>query len=75
MMLKVCPSSSSSSPSPEALGALNLSCPDQSLELGGVASRRESQVGDKVTLESSIEAPPPKRRGKKKKAAPTGEVM
>ncbi|XP_075898598.1 transmembrane protein 237B-like isoform X3 [Nelusetta ayraudi] len=43
---------------------------DQGLELGGgVASRRESQVGDQVTLESSTEAPPPRRRGKKKKAA------
>lgn len=39
-----------------------------------MASRRESQVGDQVTLESSTEAPPPRRRGKKKKAAAVGEV-
>lgn len=83
MMQKVTPSlrlsSSLSSSSPSSLSSSSsetLSCLDQGLELGGgVASRRESQVGDQATLESSMEAPPPRRRGKRKKAAAIGDVV
>lgn len=61
----------------KAHGATRLnavSCPDQGLEMGGVSSRRESPVGDKLTPEPSTEAPP-QRRKKKKKAATIGDDL
>ena len=49
-----------------------LSCADQGLEMGGLGSRRGSQVGEKVPFESSVDVLPPKRR-RKKKTATIGE--
>lgn len=57
-----------------ATGLNAVSCPDQGLEMGGVSSRRESPVGDKLSLEPSTEAPP-QRRKKKKKAATIGDNL
>lgn len=49
-----------------------VSCSDQGLEMGGLGSRRESQSGDKLTFESSMDAPPQRRR-RRKKTATTGK--
>lgn len=46
-----------------------VSCSDQGMEMGGLGSRRESQSGEKLTFESSMD---PQRR-KKKKAATIGK--
>lgn len=43
---------------------------DQGMEMGGVCSRRTSETGDRLALETSSDAPPQRRR-KKKKAATT----
>lgn len=39
--------------------------------MGGLGSRRESQIGEKLSFESSTDAPP-QRRKKKKKTATIG---
>ncbi|MEQ2284561.1 hypothetical protein AMECASPLE_022988 [Ameca splendens] len=39
---------------------------DQEMEMGGLSSRRESDVGDHVTLEATADAPTQRRRKKKK---------
>lgn len=76
MMLKVGPSLLSSSSQPSSSSSDTLFYSDHCLELGvAVARRRESQIEDQVTLESSMDALPPRRKGKKKKALTTGEVM
>ncbi|XP_041637392.1 transmembrane protein 237A-like isoform X1 [Cheilinus undulatus] len=41
---------------------------DQGMEMGGVGSRRESEVGDQLTLEATTDAPPQRRKKKKKTA-------
>ncbi|XP_076579834.1 transmembrane protein 237A-like isoform X1 [Chaetodon auriga] len=41
---------------------------DQGMEMGGLGSRRESEIGEQLTLEVATDAPP-QRRKKKKKAA------
>lgn len=45
---------------------------DQGMEMGGMGSRRASGIGDHLTLEATVEAPPQRRR-KKKKTATIGE--
>ncbi|KAF6721353.1 Transmembrane protein 237B [Oryzias melastigma] len=39
---------------------------DQGMEMGGVSSRRASELGEQLTLEGAAEAPPQRRRRKKK---------
>ncbi|CAJ1087721.1 transmembrane protein 237B [Xyrichtys novacula] len=39
---------------------------DQGMEMGGVGSRRESEVGESLTLEATTDAPPQRRKKKKK---------
>uniref|UniRef100_A0A146VFV2 Transmembrane protein 237 n=1 Tax=Fundulus heteroclitus TaxID=8078 RepID=A0A146VFV2_FUNHE len=39
---------------------------DQEMEMGGLSSRRESEVGDHLTLEATADAPTQRRRKKKK---------
>lgn len=76
MMVKVGLSQLSSSSPPSLSSSDTLFYSDQCLELGvAVARRRESQIGDQVSLESSTEAMPPRRKGKKKKAVTTGEII
>lgn len=41
---------------------------DQGMEMGGLSSRRESEVGEKLTLETTTDPPPQRRRRKKKTA-------
>ncbi|KAL3999645.1 protein yippee-like 5 [Sarotherodon galilaeus] len=41
---------------------------DQGMEMGGMGSRRASGIGDHLTLEATVEAPPQRRRKKKKTA-------
>ncbi|KAM4560548.1 transmembrane protein 237B-like [Odontesthes bonariensis] len=41
---------------------------DQGLEMGGVGSRRASEVGDQLTLETTTDVPSQRRRKKKKNA-------
>ncbi|XP_045916745.1 transmembrane protein 237B-like [Micropterus dolomieu] len=41
---------------------------DQGMEMGGLGSRRESEIGEQLTLEATMDAPLQRRR-KKKKAA------
>uniref|UniRef100_A0A3Q3EIB0 Transmembrane protein 237b n=1 Tax=Labrus bergylta TaxID=56723 RepID=A0A3Q3EIB0_9LABR len=41
---------------------------DQGIEMGGVGSRRESEVGEQLTLEATSDAPPQRRKKKKKTA-------
>ncbi|XP_041822202.1 transmembrane protein 237B-like [Chelmon rostratus] len=41
---------------------------DQGMEMGGLGSRRESEIGEQLTFEATTDAPP-QRRKKKKKAA------
>ncbi|XP_060888886.1 transmembrane protein 237A-like [Labrus mixtus] len=41
---------------------------DQGLEMGGVGSRRESEVGEQLALEATSDAPPQRRKKKKKTA-------
>lgn len=48
------------------------SCADQGMEMGGVDSRRESEVGEQLAYEATASAPP-QRRKKKKRAATIGE--
>nr|XP_046238617.1 transmembrane protein 237A-like isoform X2 [Scatophagus argus] len=43
---------------------------DQGMEMGGLGSRRESQIEDKLNFEATTDAPP-QRRKKKKKTATT----
>ncbi|XP_030605461.1 transmembrane protein 237B-like isoform X3 [Archocentrus centrarchus] len=42
---------------------------DQGMEMGGVGSRRASEIGEHLTLEPAGDAPPQRRRRKKKTAA------
>ncbi|XP_054479944.1 transmembrane protein 237A-like [Anoplopoma fimbria] len=42
---------------------------DHGMEMGGLGSRRESEIGEQLTLETTSDAPPQRRR--KKKKAPT----
>uniref|UniRef100_A0A3Q3XNS6 Transmembrane protein 237b n=1 Tax=Mola mola TaxID=94237 RepID=A0A3Q3XNS6_MOLML len=53
---------------PRLCDVVAVSCADQGLEMGGLGSRRESQIGEKLTFESSMDALPQKRRKKKKTA-------
>lgn len=46
---------------------------DQEMEMGGLDSRRASEVGDHLTLEATTDAPTQRKR-KKKKAISTGET-
>lgn len=46
---------------------------DQAVEMGGIDSRRASEVGDHLTLETTTDVST-HRRKKKKKAASTGET-
>lgn len=39
---------------------------DQGMEMGGVSSRRSSEIGEQLTLEGATEALPQRRRRKKK---------
>ncbi|XP_034533958.1 transmembrane protein 237B [Notolabrus celidotus] len=39
---------------------------DQGMEMGGVGSRRESEVGEQLTLEATSDGPPQRRKKKKK---------
>lgn len=39
---------------------------DHGIEMGGVGSRRESEVGEQLTLEAATDAPPQRRKKKKK---------
>ncbi|XP_067439713.1 transmembrane protein 237B-like [Thunnus thynnus] len=41
---------------------------DQGMEMGGLGSRRVSEVGEQLTFESTNDAPPQRRRRKKKSA-------
>lgn len=41
---------------------------DQGMEMGGLGSRRVSEVGEQLTFESTSDAPPQRRRRKKKSA-------
>ncbi|XP_031707794.1 transmembrane protein 237A-like [Anarrhichthys ocellatus] len=41
---------------------------DHGMEMGGLGSRRESEIGEQLTVEPTMDAPPQRRR-KKKKAA------
>lgn len=41
---------------------------DQGMEMGGMGSRRASGIGEHLTLEATVEAPPQRRRKKKKTA-------
>ncbi|KAM6958153.1 transmembrane protein 237A-like [Tautogolabrus adspersus] len=41
---------------------------DQGIEMGGVGSRRESEVGEQLTLEATSDAPQQRRKKKKKTA-------
>ncbi|XP_008283873.1 transmembrane protein 237A-like [Stegastes partitus] len=45
---------------------------DQGMEMGGVGSRRASEIGENLMLEASTDAPP-QRRKKKKKTATTDD--
>ncbi|XP_062237043.1 transmembrane protein 237B-like [Platichthys flesus] len=47
---------------------------DQGLEMGGLDSRRTSEVGEQLSLEPTNGAPPPRRRKKKKTAAIVSDV-
>lgn len=42
--------------------------------MGGLGSRRESEVGEQLTFEATTDAPPQRRR-KKKKAATIGKNL
>lgn len=46
---------------------------DQGMEMGGVSSRRASELGEQLTLEGAAEAPPQRRR-RKKKSPTIGDV-
>ncbi|XP_044044661.1 transmembrane protein 237B-like [Siniperca chuatsi] len=41
---------------------------DQGMEMGGLGSRRESEIGEQLTLEPTTDAPPQRRKKKKKTA-------
>ncbi|XP_068446731.1 transmembrane protein 237A-like [Clinocottus analis] len=43
---------------------------DHGMEMGGLGSRRESEIGDQLSLEPGTDAPPQRRRKKKKAATP-----
>ncbi|CAB1432960.1 unnamed protein product [Pleuronectes platessa] len=47
---------------------------DQGLEMGGLDSRRTSEVGEQLSLETTNGAPPSRRRKKKKTAAIVSDV-
>ncbi|XP_042372375.1 transmembrane protein 237B-like, partial [Plectropomus leopardus] len=41
---------------------------DHGMEMGGLGSRRESEIGEQLTLEATTDAPPQRRKKKKKTA-------
>lgn len=43
-------------------------CSDHGMEMGGLGSRRASEIGEQLTLEPTTDAPPQRRRKKKKTA-------
>lgn len=46
----------------------SVSCVDHGMEMGGLDSRRQSEIGEQLTLEPTSDAPPQRRRKKKKTA-------